>query len=224
MSVDGIMRVPYNLPGSRSWQWVNIFTRMSQERILFLNQPLTDGVANSLVSALLYLDSEDQSKPIYLYINSIGDPVMSGQADASAGMISIRAGLAVYDTIAHIKSEVLTICMGTAYGMAAVLLAAGVAGKRAALPHTSIALTHPTTLTRGQATDINLEATEVLAKRKLIQQILANSTGQTPEKIAKDMERMFYLSPTEAKEYGLIDRVIESPALVQSSAPALSKA
>lgn len=222
MSVDGIMRVPYNLPGSRSWQWVNIFTRMSQERILFLNQPLTDGVANSLVSALLYLDSEDQNKPIYLYINSVGDPVMSGQADASAGMISIRAGLAVYDTIAHIKSEVLTICMGTAYGMAAVLLAAGVKGKRAALPHTSIALTHPTTLTRGQATDINLEATEVLAKRKLIQQILANSTGQTAEKIAKDMERMFYLSPAEAKDYGLIDRVIENPALAQSPVAELS--
>ncbi|MBE9061508.1 ATP-dependent Clp protease proteolytic subunit [cf. Phormidesmis sp. LEGE 11477] len=224
MPVDRIMRVPYNLPGSRSWQWVNIFTRMSQERILFLNQPLTDGVANSLVSALLYLDSEDQSKPIYLYINSIGDPVMSGQADESAGMISIRAGLAVYDTIAHIKSEVLTICMGTAYGMAAVLLAAGVKGKRAALPHTSIALTHPTTLTRGQATDINLEATEVLAKRKLIQQILANSTGQSAEKIAKDMERMFYLSPAEAKDYGLIDRVIENPALASSSVPALSEA
>ncbi|MEM8506049.1 MAG: ATP-dependent Clp protease proteolytic subunit [Cyanobacteria bacterium P01_D01_bin.1] len=222
MAVDGIMRVPYNLPGSRSWQWVNIFTRMSQERILFLNQPLTDGVANSLVSALLYLDSEDQSKPIYLYINSVGDPVMSGQADASAGMISIRAGLAVYDTIAHIKSEVLTICMGTAYGMAAVLLAAGVKGKRASLPHTSIALTHPTTLTRGQATDIGLEATEVLAKRKLIQQILANSTGQNAEKIAKDMERMFYLSAIEAKEYGLIDRVIENPALAQSPVPELS--
>ncbi|MGB3788790.1 MAG: ATP-dependent Clp protease proteolytic subunit [Phormidesmis sp.] len=218
MSVDGIMRVPYNLPGGRSWQWVNIFTRMSQERILFLNQPLTDGVANSLVSALLYLDSDDQTKPIYLYINSIGDPVMSGQADESAGMISIRAGLAVYDTIAHIKSEVLTICMGTAYGMAAVLLAAGVKGKRAALPHTSIALTHPNTLTRGQATDIALEATQVLEKRKLIQQILANSTGQTAEKIAKDMERMFYLSPTEAKEYGLIDRVIENTALKEALA------
>ncbi|MEM6868212.1 MAG: ATP-dependent Clp protease proteolytic subunit [Cyanobacteria bacterium P01_C01_bin.121] len=211
MPVDRILRVPYNLPGSRSWQWVSVYTRMSQERILFLNQPLTDGVANSLVSALLYLDSED-NKPIYLYINSIGDPVMSGQADASAGMVSIRAGLAVYDTIAHIKSDVMTICMGTAYGMAAVLLSSGIKGKRAALPHTSIALTHPQTLTRGQATDIGLEATEVLAKRKLIQQILADNTGKNSDDIAKDMERMFYLSAEEAKEYGLIDRVVENPA------------
>lgn len=211
MSVDGILRVPYNLPGSRSWQWVSVYTRMSQERILFVNQPLTDGVANSIVSALLYLDSEDQNKPIYIYINSVGDPVMMGQADASAGMVSIRAGLAVYDTLAYIKSEVVTVCMGTAYGMAAVLLSSGTKGKRAALPHTSLALTHPATLTRGQATDIQLEAEQVLEKRKLIQQILANNTGQTPEKISKDMERMFYLSPEEAKEYGLIDRVIESP-------------
>lgn len=211
MSVDRILRVPYNVPGSQNWQWVSVYTRMSQERILFLNQPLTDGVANSIVSALLYLDSED-NKPIYLYINSIGDPVMSGQADASAGMISIRAGLAVYDTIAHIKSEVMTICMGTAYGMAAVLLSSGVKGKRAALPHTSIALTHPQTLTRGQATDIGLEATEVLAKRKLIQQILANNTGKGAEQISKDMERMFYLSAEDAQSYGLIDRVVENPA------------
>ncbi|MEL7224244.1 MAG: ATP-dependent Clp protease proteolytic subunit [Cyanobacteria bacterium J06576_12] len=211
MSVDRILRVPYNVPGSQNWQWVSVYTRMSQERILFLNQPLTDGVANSIVSALLYLDSED-NKPIYLYVNSIGDPVMSGQADASAGMISIRAGLAVYDTIAHIKSDVMTICMGTAYGMAAVLLSSGVKGKRAALPHTSIALTHPQTLTRGQATDIGLEATEVLAKRKLIQQILANNTGKGAEQISKDMERMFYLSAEDAKSYGLIDRVVENPA------------
>ena len=211
MPVDRILRVPYNLPGSRSWQWVSVYTRMSQERILFLNQPLTDGVANSLVSALLYLDSED-NKPIYLYINSIGDPVMSGQADASAGMGSIRAGLAVYDTISHIKSDVMTICMGTAYGMASGLLSSGIKGKRAALPHTSIALTHPQTLTRGQATDIGLEATEVLAKRKLIQQILADNTGKNSDDIAKDMERMFYLSAEEAKDYGLIDRVVENPA------------
>lgn len=141
---------------------------------------------------------------------------MSGQADSSAGMVSIRAGLAVYDTIAHIKSEVVTICMGTAYGMAAVLLSSGAKGKRAALPHTSIALTHPQTLTRGQATDINLEAEQVIKKRKLIQQILADNTEQTPEKVAKDMERMFYLSATDAKEYGLIDRVIENPSLAEA--------
>ncbi len=212
MSVDGILRVPYNLPGSRSWQWVSVYTRMSQERILFINQPLSDGMANSIVSALLYLESDDNTKPIYLYINSIGDPVMSGQADSSAGMVSIRAGLAVYDTLQYIKSEVVTICMGTAYGMAAVLLSAGAKGKRAALPHTSIALTHPQTLTRGQASDIQIEAEEVLEKRKLIQQILANNTGQSADKISKDMERMFYLSPEEAKAYGLIDRVIENPA------------
>ncbi|MEL6939664.1 MAG: ATP-dependent Clp protease proteolytic subunit [Cyanobacteria bacterium J06598_1] len=216
MSVDRILRVPYSLPGSQNSQWVSVYTRMSQERILFLNQPLTDGVANSIVSALLYLDSED-NKPIYLYINSIGDPVMSGQADASAGMISIRAGLAVYDTIAHIKSEVMTICMGTAYGMAAVLLSSGSQGKRAALPHTSIALTHPQTLTRGQATDIGLEATEVLEKRQLIQQILANNTGKEADEIAKNMERMYYLSAAEAKDYGLIDRVIETPAMKASA-------
>ncbi len=216
MSVDGILRVPYNIPGSQSWQWVSVYTRMSQERILFINQPLTDGVANSIVAALLYLDSDDQSKPIYLYINSIGDPVMSGQADSSTGMVSIRAGLAVYDTIAHIKSEVVTICMGTAYGMAAVLLSVGAKGKRAALPHTSIALTHPQTLTRGQATDINIEAEQVIEKRRLIQQILADNTGQTPEKIAKDMERMYYLTASEAKEYGLIDRVIENPSLKEA--------
>ena len=217
MSVDRVMRVPYNLPGSQNWQWVNIFTRMSQERILFLNQPLTDGVANSIVSALLYLDSEDQSKPIYLYCYSSGDTVLSGEADASAGMFSIRSGLAVFVTIAHIKSEVTTICMGTAYGMAALLLSSGVKGKRAALPHTSIALTHPQTLTRGQATDIELEAEEVIEKRKLVQKILAVNSGQTPEKVSQDMERMFYLSATEAKEYGLIDRVVENPALKEAA-------
>ncbi|MEM6450903.1 MAG: ATP-dependent Clp protease proteolytic subunit [Cyanobacteria bacterium P01_D01_bin.105] len=216
MSVDGILRVPYNIPGSQSWQWVSVYTRMSQERILFINQPLTDGVANSIVSSLLYLDSEDNNKPIYLYINSVGDPVMMGRADASAGMVSIRAGLAVYDTLAYIKSEIVTVCLGTAYGMAAVLLSAGTKGKRAALPHTSLALTHPQTLTRGQATDIELEAEQVLEKRKLIQQILANNTGQSQEKIAKDMERMFYLTPEEAKDYGLIDRVVENPALAQA--------
>ncbi|MBT9312989.1 ATP-dependent Clp protease proteolytic subunit [Leptothoe kymatousa] len=212
MSVERPMRVPYNMPGSRRWAWVNIYTRMSQERILFLNQPLTDGVANSLVSALLYLDSEDAGKPIYLYINSMGDPVMAGMADGSAGMMSITAGLAVYDTMRHIKSEVITICMGQAVGMAAVLLSCGAKGKRSSLPNASLALLHPYSGTRGQATDIELNADEVLGKTALVTKLLGENTGQTEEKIRKDMERMFYLTPQEAIDYGLIDRVIEKPA------------
>ncbi len=212
MSVERPMRVPYNMPGSRRWAWVNIYTRMSQERILFLNQPLTDGVANSLVSALLYLDSEDAGKPIYLYINSMGDPVMAGMADGSAGMMSITAGLAIYDTMRHIKSDVITICMGQAMAMAAVLLACGAKGKRSSLPNASIALMHPYSGTRGQATDIELNADEVLSKTALVTKLLSENTGKSEDQIHKDMERMFYLTPQEAIDYGLIDRVIEKPA------------
>ena len=212
MSVQRPIRVPYSLPGSRRWTWINIYTRMSQERILFLNQPLTDGVANSLISAFLYLDSEDPGKPIYLYVNSLGDPVMAGMADGAVGMISITAGLAVYDTMRHIKSEVITICMGQAMGMAAVLLSCGAKGKRSSLPNSSIALMHPYSGTRGQATDIELNADQVLSKTGLITKLLSENTGQAEEKIRKDMERMFYLTPQEAIEYGLIDRVIEKPA------------
>jgi ATP-dependent Clp protease protease subunit len=218
MPVDPPIRVPYNLPGSRSWAWVNIYTRMSQERILFLNQPLTDGVANSLISALLYLDSEDAGKPIYLYINSLGDPVLAGMTSDAAGMMSVVAGLAVYDTMQHIKSEVLTICLGQAVGMAAVLLSCGAKGKRACLPHATIALAHPYSGSQGQASDIEINAEEVLGKQALVLDILAQTTGQSKEKLTKDMERMLYLTPEAAKDYGLIDRVIESPAAVAAVA------
>ncbi len=210
MPVDEILRVPYNLPGSQSWQWINIYTRLSQERIIFLNQPLTMGLANSLISAMLYLDSQDQTKPIYLYINSLGDPVLSGMADETAGMMSIAAGLAVYDTLKHIKSEVVTICLGQAIGMAVLLLSSGAKGKRASLPHAMIALTHPQSASQGQASDLLVNAAEVLEKRSLFQEILAQNSGQSVEKIGKDMERLFYMTPQQAKEYGLIDRVLES--------------
>ena len=209
--MSDILRVPYNVPGSPYWQWINIYTRMSQERIIFLNQPLTMGLANSLISALLYLDSEDQSKPIYIYINSYGDPVATGMADPTAGMMSTTAGLAVYDTMQHVKSEIVTICLGQAIGMAAVLLSSGTKGKRGCLPHAMIALTHPLMGTQGQASDIQVNATEVLAKRSLVVDILAKNTGQTTQKIAKDMDRTFYLTPQQAQEYGLIDRVLQSP-------------
>lgn len=209
--MDEIMRVPYNVPGSPYWQWVSIYTRLSQERIIFLNQPITAGLANSLVSALLYLDSEDQNKPIYIYINSYGDPVAAGMTDESSGLMSVAAGLAIYDTMQHVKSEIITICLGQAIGMSAVLLSSGTKGKRGSLPHSMIALNHTLSGTRGQASDIQVNAEEVIAKRALILEILAKNTGQSTERIAKDMDRVFYMTPQQAQEYGLIDRVLESP-------------
>jgi ATP-dependent Clp protease, protease subunit len=208
MPVDEILRVPYNLRGSQNWQWINIYTRLSQERIIFLNQPLSTGLANSLISSLLYLDSEDPGKPISLYINSVGDPVDAGQANETAGMMSIAAGLAVYDTMQHIKSEIVTICLGQAIGMAALILSSGTKGKRASLPHSMIALSQFRSAMRGQATDIQVTADEVLAKKALILGILAKNTGQSLERLAKDTDRMFYMTPLEAKEYGLIDIVV----------------
>lgn len=213
MPVDRPVRVPYNIPGSPYWQWVNIYTRMSQDRILFLDDAITDGIANSLISAMLYLDSEDQNKPIFLYINSLGDPIAAGMGPIMAGMVSVTAGLAIYDTMQHIKSEVITICFGQAEGMAALLLSSGTKGKRASLPHASIALINPQTGTRGQATDIQVVAEEILEKKALVLEILAKNTGQSVEEIIKDTDRTLYLTPYQAKEYGLIDRVLESPKL-----------
>ncbi len=208
MPVDEILRVPYNLRGSQNWQWINIYTRLSQERIIFLNQPLSTGLANSLISSLLYLDSEDPTKPISLYINSVGDPVDAGQANETAGMMSIAAGLAVYDTMQHIKSEIVTICLGQAIGMAALILSAGTKGKRASLPHSMIALSQFRSAMRGQATDVQVTAKEVVAKKALVLEILSKNTGQTTERLAKDTDRMFYMTPPEAKDYGLIDIVV----------------
>lgn len=205
-----IMRVPYNIPGSPQWQWINIYTRLSQERIIFLNQPITTGLANSLVSSLLYLDSEEQNKPIYIYINSYGDPVAAGMTGSETGLMSVAAGLAIYDTMQHVKSEIVTICLGQAIGMSAVLLSSGTKGKRASLPHSMIALNHTLSGTRGQASDIQVNAKEVVAKRQLILEILAANTGQAVDKLSKDMDRVFYMTPQQAQEYGLIDRVLTS--------------
>ena len=209
MPVNSELQVPYNIPGSNQWQWVSIGQRMAQERILFLNQPLTTSLANSLISSLLYLESEDQTKPIYLYINSIGDPVLAGM-DERSGMMSIRACLAIYDTIQYIKSEIITICLGQAVGMAALILSCGAKGKRASLPHANIALTQFSVATQGQATDIQVNAEEVLQKKAIILDIFAQNTGQNTEKISKDSERIFYMTPQEAQEYGLIDRVLDN--------------
>ena len=208
MSVDGILRVPYQVPGSQNWQWINIYTRLSQERIIFLNQPVSMGLANSVISALLYLDSEDQGKPINLYINSMGDPVTAGMADAFSGMAGVTATLAILDTMQHIKSEITTICMGQCFGVATVLLSAGTPGKRVSLPHSMITLAQPKVATQGQATDIQINAGEVIAKRQLMMEVLSRNTGQSLEKLTQDMDRTFYLTPQEAVKYGIIDRVL----------------
>jgi len=194
----GTPSVPYRLPGSQMERWVDIYTRLGVERILFLGSEVNDGIANSLVAQMLYLDSEDSSKPIYLYINSPGG--------------SVTAGLAIYDTIQYVKSEVVTICVGLAASMGAFLLAAGTKGKRVALPHSRIMIHQPLGGTsRRQASDIELEAREILRMKEMLNRSLADMSGQSFEKIEKDTDRDYFLSAEEAKEYGLIDRVISHP-------------
>jgi ATP-dependent Clp protease, protease subunit len=192
----GVPSVPYRLPGSTYERWIDIYTRLSQERIIFLGQEVTDSLANSIIAAMLYLDSEDQTKPIYMYINSPGG--------------SVTAGMAIYDTMQHIKSEVVTICVGLAASMGAFLLASGSKGKRLALPNARIMIHQPLGGTgRRQASDIEIEAREILRIRDSLNSILARETGQTIEKIEKDTDRDYFMSAEEAKEYGLIDNVIE---------------
>jgi ATP-dependent Clp protease protease subunit len=196
----GVPSVPYRLPGSQYERWIDIYTRLSQERIIFLGQEVNDSIANRIVAFLLYLDSDDPSKPIYLYINSPGG--------------SVTAGMAIYDTMRYIKSEVITICVGLAASMGAFLLASGSPGKRLALPHARIMIHQPMGGTgRRQATDIDIEAREILRIRQQLNEIMAEQTGQTLEKIAKDTDRDYFLSAAEARDYGLIDKVIPTPVL-----------
>jgi ATP-dependent Clp protease, protease subunit len=202
----GVPKVPYRLPGSTYEQWIDIEDRMFRERVIFLTEEVDDGIANSLVAYMLYLDSEDNTKPIYLYINSPGG--------------SVTAGMAIYDTMQHIKSEVITICVGLAASMGAFLLAAGTKGKRLALPHARIMIHQPLGGTgRRQASDIEIEAKEIVRIKHLLNQIMADRSGQPIEKIERDTDRDYFLSAQEAKEYGLIDRVIETTKGVATAQP-----
>jgi ATP-dependent Clp protease protease subunit len=195
----GTPSVPYRLPGSQYERWVDIYTRLGVERILFLGSEVNDAVANALVAQMLYLDSDDSSKPIYLYINSPGG--------------SVTAGLAIYDTMQYVKSDVVTICVGLAASMGAFLLGAGTKGKRLALPHSRIMIHQPLGGTsQRQASDIEIEAKEILRIKDMLNHSMAEMTGQPFEKIEKDTDRDYFLSAAEAKEYGLIDRVIAHPS------------
>jgi ATP-dependent Clp protease protease subunit len=195
----GTPSVPYRLPGSQYERWVDIYTRLGVERILFLGSEVNDAIANALVAQMLYLDSDDNSKPIYLYINSPGG--------------SVTAGLAIFDTMQYVKSEVVTICVGLAASMGAFLLAAGTKGKRLALPHSRIMIHQPLGGTsQRQASDIEIEAREILRIKDMLNQSMADMTGQPLDKVAKDTDRDYFLSAAEAVEYGLIDRVIAHPS------------
>ncbi len=196
----GVPRVPYRYPGDSYTQWINIYERLSLERIMFLSGEVTDGMANSMIARMLYFDSEDQTKDIYMYINSPGG--------------SVSAGLAIFDTMQHIKSNVTTICVGLAASMGSYLLMAGAKGKRFALPNARIMIHQPSGGTRGQASDIEIEAREIIRIRHKLNEEYAKRTGQPLEKIERDMNRDYYMSSQEALDYGLIDRVLDSPQSV----------
>lgn len=172
----------------------DIFSRLLKDRIVFIGSPITDAVADTVIAQLLFLESENPEKDIYVYVNSPGGHV--------------TAGLAMYDTMQYIKPDVATICIGQAASMAAVLLAAGTKGKRYALPHARVMLHQVLGGVEGQATDIEIHAKEILRVREEINRILAKHTGQPLERISKDSERDFFLTAKDALEYGIVDAII----------------
>ena len=179
---------------SRGERAYDIYSRLLKDRIIFLGEQVHDDMANIIIAQMLFLESEDPGKDINLYINSPGG--------------SVTAGLAIYDTIQYIKPDVATICMGQATSMAALLLAAGTKGKRYALPHSRVMIHQPLGGVQGQATDIGIQAKEILKIKELVHRILADHTGQTLKKIGEDTERDYFMDSQEALEYGIIDKVI----------------
>lgn len=193
----GVPKVPYQFPGEPYTQWIDIYDRLYRERIIFLGKEVDDEIANQIISVMLYLDFEEPGKDIQLHINSPGG--------------SVSAGLAIYDTMQYIKSDIVTICVGLAASMGSFLLAAGTKGKRFALPHARIMMHQPSKAgSQGSASDIEIEAKEILRIRRRLNEIYAEQTGQPLEKIEKDTDRDFFMSAEEGKEYGLIDRVLSN--------------
>jgi ATP-dependent Clp protease, protease subunit len=174
----------------------DIYSRLLKDRIVFIGTPIDDNVANVIIAQLLYLQSEDAAKDINVYINSPGG--------------SVTAGLAIYDTIQFVKCDVTTYCVGQAASMGAVLLAAGTKGKRFALPNARIMIHQPWGGVQGQASDISIQAKEILRMRDRLNEILAMHTGKPIESIAKDTDRDFFMSAAEARDYGLVDDVVKS--------------
>jgi len=194
----GVPKVAYRVPGGMGAEWVDIYNRLYRERIIFLGSEIDDELANQIIGVMLYLDEEDSSKPIYLYINSPGGSVLSG--------------LAIFDAMQLIKSEVITINLGLAASMASFILAAGSKGKRLALPSSRTMVHQPMGGARGQAQDIKVEAAQIMRIRDNLVKMYSMFTGQTTEQITKDLDRDNFMSAQAAMEYGLIDRVLERPS------------
>jgi len=179
---------------SRGERAYDIYSRLLKDRIIIMGEEVFDAMANTVIAQMLFLESEDPDKDINMYVNSPGG--------------SVTAGMAIYDTMQYIKPDVATICMGQATSMAALLLAAGAEGKRYALPHSRIMIHQPLGGTQGQATDIDIHAKEILKMRDTLNNILFEHTGQPIEKVRKDTERDYFMTSEEAKEYGIVDKVI----------------
>lgn len=179
---------------SRGERAYDIYSRLLKDRIIIMGEEVLDGMANTVIAQMLFLESEDPDKDINMYVNSPGG--------------SVTAGMAIYDTMQYIKPDVATICMGQATSMAALLLAAGAVGKRYALPHSRIMIHQPLGGAQGQATDIDIHAREILKMRDTLNHILFKHTGQPIEKVRKDTERDYFMTSEEAKEYGIVDKVI----------------
>ncbi|HSB23637.1 MAG TPA: ATP-dependent Clp endopeptidase proteolytic subunit ClpP [Burkholderiaceae bacterium] len=195
----GLGMVPIVIEQSgRGERAYDIYSRLLRERIVFLVGGINDATANLVVAQLLFLESENPDKDIFLYINSPGG--------------SVSAGLSIYDTMQFIKPDVSTLCLGMAASMGSFLLMAGAPGKRAALPNSRVMIHQPSGGAQGQAADIEIQAREILKTREQLNRIYAERTGQPVEKIAADMERDYWMSPGEAKDYGLIDQVLDKRA------------
>jgi len=207
MRAEGYVPVPYVTEStSRGERTYDIYSRLLKDRIIFLGTPIDDTVANLIMAQLLHLESEDPDKDVFLYINSPGG--------------SITALFAIYDTMQYIKPAVQTVCMGMAASAAAVILAGGAPGKRFALPHARVMLHQPHGGAQGQASDIEIQARLIVQMREQLNQILADHSGQTYEKVAIDTERDFWLMADQAKEYGIVDEVLtrrELEAVASSS-------
>ncbi|XP_042514567.1 ATP-dependent Clp protease proteolytic subunit-related protein 2, chloroplastic [Macadamia integrifolia] len=200
----GTPRVPYRTPGEGTWQWVDLWNALYRERVIFIGQHIDEEFSNQVLATMLYLDSMESSKKLYLYINGPGG--------------DLTPSMAIYDTMQSLKSPVCTHCVGYAYSLAGFLLAAGEKGNRVAMPLSRVALQSPAGAARGQADDIRNEANELLRIRDYLFGELAKKTGQPVEKINKDLSRMKRFNAQEALEYGLIDRIIRPPR-IKADAP-----